>query len=109
MRVGPNSPNTSFRWPAKDFNIYPTCCQIDSHGATIRQRRAGLRVALPLIDVNSAVQLAVDAYGWWKAKERSMSLIEIIQANGGRLISAMSFNVIRYISARQITELRGIA
>lgn len=30
------------------------------------------QIAVPLFDVKSAVQLAVGAYGWWKARERSM-------------------------------------
>jgi hypothetical protein len=33
------------------------------------------QVAIPLIDVKGVVELALGVYGWWKARERSMSLI----------------------------------
>jgi hypothetical protein len=55
------------------------------------------------------VQLAVGAYGWWKARERSTSLITMIQANGGNLTSSVSFNRARYFTLCQASEARGIA
>ena len=67
------------------------------------------QIAVPLIDVNSAVQLAVGAYGWWKARERCMSLVEMVNANGGRLAPSISFNIKRYLTACQSSEFRGIA
>lgn len=67
------------------------------------------QIAIPLIDVNSTVQLAVGAYGWWKARERSVSLVEMIQANGGRLAPSSTFNLHSYLVKRQTTEVRGIA
>ena len=50
------------------------------------------QVAIPLIDVNTAIQLAIGGYGWWKARERSAGLIEMIHANGGELVPSTSFN-----------------
>ena len=67
------------------------------------------QIAIPLIDVNAAIQLAVGAYGWWKARERSVSLIELVNGNGGRLSASLSFNMSRYLMACQSSEFRGIA
>jgi hypothetical protein len=67
------------------------------------------QIALPLVDVAGAVQLAVGAYGWWKARERSLSLTEMIRAVGGRLAPSISFNVSNYLLERNSTgEVRGI-
>lgn len=66
------------------------------------------QIAVPLIDDNSAIQLAVGAYGWWKAKERSMSLVEMINANGGHLAPSISFNLSHYLSVRQRFQFHGI-
>jgi len=41
------------------------------------------QIAVPLINVKSAVQLAVGAYGWWKARERTLSLLEMIKSEEG--------------------------
>ena len=67
------------------------------------------QIAVPFIDVSSAVQLAVGAYGWWKARERTMSLAEMVCANGGRLAPSTTFNFSRYLSIRESDQLRGIA
>jgi hypothetical protein len=66
------------------------------------------QIAIPLVDVNGAVQLAIGAYGWWKARERSLSLIETI-ATCGQLSPSTNFNELRYDAARRTTEVRGIA
>jgi len=50
------------------------------------------QVAVPFVDINSAIQLAVGAYGWWKARNRTASLVKIINGNGGSLTPAFSFN-----------------
>ena len=67
------------------------------------------QIALPLIDVSTAVQLAVGAYGWWKARERSAGLIETIHGCGGALVPASSFSRSRYLSARRSTQVLAIA
>src|SRR5271156_139733 len=67
------------------------------------------QIAVPFLDVSSAVQLAVGAYGWWKARERTMSLAEMVRANGGLLAPSTTFNFFRYLSVRESGELRGIA
>jgi hypothetical protein len=67
------------------------------------------QIAVPLIDIKSTVELAVGAYGWWKARERSWSLIETISANGGQLAPSLSFVLPRYLAACERSEFRGIA
>jgi hypothetical protein len=67
------------------------------------------QVALPLIDVNSAVQLAVGAYGWWKARERTAGLVETINANGGHLASCIAFNPTLYFAIRRNNKFHGTA
>lgn len=67
------------------------------------------QVAIPFLDVNSAIQLVVGAYGWWKARNRSASLVEMVNGNGGSLTPAFSFNSARYYAALAMGEFRGIA
>jgi len=67
------------------------------------------QVALPLLDVKTAVQLAVGAYGWWKARERTITLVDMVQAVGGQLAPSPTFDLSRYQAARRTTEVRGIA
>ena len=67
------------------------------------------QIAIPLLDVNAAIQIAVGAYGWWKARERSLSLMETIEATSGHLAPSTNFNKFRYEAARRTTEVRGIA
>jgi hypothetical protein len=66
------------------------------------------QVAIPLLDVKTAVQLAVGAYGWWKARERSITLVDMVRAIGGQLAPCTTFSLSRYQSARRATEVRGI-
>jgi hypothetical protein len=67
------------------------------------------QIAVPFIDIKAAVELAVGAYGWWKARERTLSLMEMIKSEGGRLTPSFSFNVARYLAAPQLCQFRAIA
>jgi hypothetical protein len=67
------------------------------------------QIALPLIDLHSAVQLAVGAFGWWKARERTAGLIETINASGGHLAPCLAFNSTLYFAARKHNEFRATA
>jgi hypothetical protein len=67
------------------------------------------QVAVPLLDVKTAVQLAVGAYGWWKARERSITLVDMVHAIGGQLAPPTTFNAAQYQFVRRKTEVRGIA
>jgi hypothetical protein len=70
--------------------------------------RALAGVSIEIVDVSTAVQLARGAYGWLKAPERTVSLMEII-ATHGHLAPSPNFNKFRYEAARRTTEVRGIA
>lgn len=61
-----------------------------------------------IVDTHTAVQMAGGTYGWWKAKERSVSLTEMI-ATHGRLAPSTNFNKFRYETARHTTKIHGIA
>ena len=67
------------------------------------------QVAVPFLDVYTATQLAVGAYGWWKARNRSVSLVQLIHGNGGSLMPALAFNSNRYQTALALSEFRGVA
>ena len=43
------------------------------------------QIALLLIDVHSIVQPSLGAHSWWKARERCMSLVGLIQSAEGRV------------------------
>ena len=66
-------------------------------------------VVLSLIDVPSAVQLAVGAYGWWKARERTAGLVQTINANEGHLASCIAFNPTLYYAIRRNNKFHGTA
>jgi hypothetical protein len=66
------------------------------------------QIAVPLLDVKTAVQLAAGAYGWWKARERSITLLDLVQAVGGQLAPCSAFNIFRYQTVRRTNEVRGI-
>ena len=67
------------------------------------------QIAVPLLDLKSAVELAVGAHGWWKARQRSVSLLEMVLSGGGALVPSFAFNLRRYVAACQTAEFRGIA
>lgn len=59
------------------------------------------QIAIQIVTLDTAVQLAIGAYGWYKARERSQSLIQLLSASGGDLISTSSFNKEVYNGNRQ--------
>lgn len=66
------------------------------------------QIGVSLLDVKTAVQLAVGAYEWWKARERSITLLDMIQAVGGQLAPCSVFSLLRYQSVRRTNEVREI-
>jgi hypothetical protein len=50
------------------------------------------QVGIEIFSIQTAVELATGAYGWFKATERSKSLAQILSVSGGELVSASSFN-----------------
>src|SRR5271154_1279654 len=59
------------------------------------------QIGVQIVTLDAAVQLAIGAYGWYKARERSHSLSQLLSARGGNLISTSSFNKDVYNRNRQ--------
>jgi hypothetical protein len=59
------------------------------------------QIGIQILTLDTAVQLAIGAYGWYKARERSHSLTQLLSARGGSLISTSSFNKDVYNRNRQ--------
>lgn len=58
------------------------------------------QIGLEITSLPTAYQLAMGLYGWFKAKERSKSLIESLSVSGGQLVSTSSFNLNFYRTVR---------
>jgi hypothetical protein len=54
------------------------------------------QIGFNVLSLDTAYHLAVGAYGWYKARERSQSLREVWKIAGGELISTSSFNREQY-------------
>ena len=55
-------------------------------------------VGVPLLDLKAAVELAVGAYGWWKARERVKSLALLLRSAGCELSHCSTFDTQLYCS-----------
>lgn len=58
------------------------------------------QIGLEIASLTTAYQLATGVYGWYKARERSKSLVELVSISGGELVSTSSFNVGLYRKVR---------
>ena len=58
------------------------------------------QVGLEIVSLATAYQLATGLYGWYKARERSQSLTDLLSVSGGELVSTSSFNVSLYRRTR---------
>jgi len=61
-------------------------------------------IGVPFLDIKSAVELAVGAYGWWKARERTKSLAQVLGSAGCELSACSTFDINRYRSRYEIYE-----
>lgn len=67
------------------------------------------QVGLEIASLPTAYQLAIGAYGWFKARERSKSLQELISVSGGQLVSTSSFSLSLYRTIRtDRTSMQGV-
>ena len=67
------------------------------------------QIGLEIASLPAAYQLATGAYGWFKARERSKSLQELLSVSGGQLISTSSFNLTLYKDIRtNHTAMQGV-
>ena len=67
------------------------------------------RINLSIISFDAAVHLATGAYGWWKARNRSQSFIEVLDSAYGQLSSSTTFNRDAYAATRLRGQMRGVA
>ncbi len=58
-------------------------------------------VGLQIITLDQAIQLATGVYGWYKAKERTQSLTQLLSAKGASLVSTSTFDRPIYAECRQ--------
>ncbi|KAL8911213.1 MAG: hypothetical protein Q9172_007709 [Xanthocarpia lactea] len=67
------------------------------------------QIGIELASLPTAYQLATGAYGWFKARERSQSLQELMSVSGGQLVSTSSFNLRAYKNIRiNYTSMQGV-
>ncbi|CAF9909591.1 MAG: hypothetical protein HETSPECPRED_009469 [Heterodermia speciosa] len=67
------------------------------------------QVGLEIVSLATAYQLATGLYGWYKARERSQCLTELLSISGGELVSTSSFNVRLYQRTRsQHSMVQGV-
>ncbi|KAL8646431.1 MAG: hypothetical protein Q9226_006861, partial [Calogaya cf. arnoldii] len=67
------------------------------------------QIGLELASLPTAYQLATGAYGWFKARERSRSLQELLSVSGGQLVSTSSFIFSLYKTIRtDRTSMQGV-
>lgn len=67
------------------------------------------QISVEVLRIETAVFLASGAIGWWKARERSLSLAESLSVNKVALVSTSSFNYAQYQSVRKSGTVRGLA
>ena len=67
------------------------------------------QISAHIISLDTAVWLASGAIGWWKARERSLSLIDTLSARKMSLVSTSSFNYKAYSEARELGLVQGLA
>lgn len=66
------------------------------------------QIGLHIIGFDTAVHLATGAVGWWKARERSQSLIQSLTACKAALVSSSTFDVALYRQRRQDGIIQGL-
>ena len=66
------------------------------------------QISLQLFSPEMAVYLATGAYGWWKSRERTKSLVEVLAASNTQLSSPSTFNWQTYQRARETGKLQGV-
>jgi hypothetical protein len=67
------------------------------------------QISAHIISFDIAVWLASGAVGWWKARERSLSLIEYLSARKTSLVSTSTFNYNMYREARKLGTIQALA
>lgn len=58
------------------------------------------QIAIPLISIDGALQLAVGAYGWYKSRERTLTLTQALELHKASLAPSSTFSQQRYHNIR---------
>jgi hypothetical protein len=66
------------------------------------------QVGVNVLSWESVYHHAVSAYGWYKAKERSQSLVKVFTASGAELVASGSFDDKTYIKNLQNGQVQGV-
>ena len=77
-------------------------------GFSIRHAGPLSQIGFHVISLDTALHLATGLYGWWKARERATSLIELLAVDAGKLISTSSFNLNQYAESRTMGLMHGL-
>jgi hypothetical protein len=67
------------------------------------------QISAHIISLDTAMWLATGAVGWWKARERSLSLTETLAARKMSLVSTSSFNYAEYRKIRDQRPITGLS
>lgn len=67
------------------------------------------QISVHIISFEAATWLATGAIGWWKARERSLTLTEILSARKTSLVSTSSFNYAEYREIRKYGSIVGLS
>jgi hypothetical protein len=67
------------------------------------------QISAHIVSLDTAIWLATGAVGWWKAKERSLSLTETLAARKMSLVSTSSFNYAEYRRIREHGPITGLS
>ena len=65
------------------------------------------QIGVQILSIEKTVELAIGAYGWWKARERTQSLVTLLSSSGCHLVSSLSFSIDTYARNRQNHHVRG--
>lgn len=66
-------------------------------------------ISAHIVSLDTAIWLATGAVGWWKARERSLSLTETLAARKMSLVSTSSFNYAEYRKIRDHGPITGLS
>lgn len=67
------------------------------------------QIGIEIFSIQTVMELAIGAYGWFKVSERSASLTQVLSVSGGELVSTSSFNYGFYKDLRtQHGQVQGI-
>ena len=79
-----------------------------SLGFSVKNAGPLTSIGLNVLALDTATHLATGAYGWWKARERSKSLLEVVESARARVVPTSTFNKTTYEYVRRSDQLTGV-